>query len=1092
MAKINRPLSRNLLIASTALTLVGLGTPTLVYAQACVDGANAASCTIDGSLGGADTPTLGAGVIATVNDGVTIDEAIKGSAANQGTINFLGGATINGVIGATDPILSFIFNSGSGNTINANANITTKGLTIGGSGNVFIFGNGADTLTIGANNATVGTGSTLRVGNASAIITGNTITNTSGTIDFATAGTIASNVTLAGTGVIDFNAGGTLSGAVTLVSGTQIIIDASGVTLSGAVQGGGSLDINAAFSTGNVIGSTTALSAITVDGGTFSVGHNVGTDALTIGATGDLTVTAGTVTVGTGTGNVTLGGAGVVVTLSGATSALDVGTLDLAGGTLTLSNADALLGGNVALNGGTINLSAANTDTTKGVVGNITGSTGTVNVDANYKTAGTVAGAALNIDDNKTFTANNNITSTLITLGDVGTTDATFVVNAAGLTVGKIVGFADGDGVVQVSQAFTNTDVLGTSANSLANLKIDASTVLTVGANIDATAITLSGASSEINFTTASTGYTGAIVAGSGGEGIVDIDITMATGGDIGASGTRVDLVEQAASTVLTVGHNIFSDTITNLGTMNVATGLTLQGLTTLTNSGTISLADNSTISGGLTGAGTYTIAAGASGVNHTGAAGNFTDAELRLTATTNDVGYLNSTQNLTFDIAGADATALVVVDSGQLANGQYKVVTSTGGTDLTTITNAMITGSLGATSWYDYTVGSSTTATNLFVLKGDKSASSLGVGATSNEALAIAALLDLGRDSSAANTVIVAQTGAARATLLEQAGANITGNNVAAYTANNLVQGTVETRLADVRDYTNGISGLPAGDMKRGRGVWAMAFGQTADQDARNSIDGFDSNTYGTAVGADYRFRDNYIIGVALSYALSDVDGKDAGDTQTDVDSYQGTIYGSYNPSSGKWYADWAVAYALNQYETDNTIAGGKRNGDFDGNQYTARIGGGYHLGTGRVRVTPNASLQYTLLDLDSYRETGSTAFNRQVNQDDVAALDGRLGVDISVPRTYRNMEIIPALKLAVTHDFLGEEAETTSTFVGTSTPIAFTTKGQEVAETGYIVGLGLDVLGQKGWSVKANYDFEGREDYTSHAGFLKLRKEF
>ncbi len=90
---------------------------------------------------------------------------------------------------------------------------------------------------------------------------------------------------------------------------------------------------------------------------------------------------------------------------------------------------------------------------------------------------------------------------------------------------------------------------------------------------------------------------------------------------------------------------------------------------------------------------------------------------------------------------------------------------------------------------------------------------------------------------------------------------------------------------------------GIAAGNPVEGIGFWAQVYGQSANQDIRDSVPGYDSRTFGGAVGADTKkLLDNTVLGLALNYAATAVDGNDANTTETDIGSYGVTFYGSYD----------------------------------------------------------------------------------------------------------------------------------------------------------------------------------------------------
>lgn len=121
----------------------------------------------------------------------------------------------------------------------------------------------------------------------------------------------------------------------------------------------------------------------------------------------------------------------------------------------------------------------------------------------------------------------------------------------------------------------------------------------------------------------------------------------------------------------------------------------------------------------------------------------------------------------------------------------------------------------------------------------------------------------------------------------------------------------TVSTRLANLR---TGTTGLAAGDAWAGeRNFWMQGFGTFADQDDREGFDGFDVAIGGFALGVDTPLSVNLTAGLVFSYASTSVNSDSSGN-QSQIDSYQATVYGAHE--FGPYFLDSMVSLAYNDYE--------------------------------------------------------------------------------------------------------------------------------------------------------------------------------
>jgi outer membrane lipase/esterase len=80
--------------------------------------------------------------------------------------------------------------------------------------------------------------------------------------------------------------------------------------------------------------------------------------------------------------------------------------------------------------------------------------------------------------------------------------------------------------------------------------------------------------------------------------------------------------------------------------------------------------------------------------------------------------------------------------------------------------------------------------------------------------------------------------------------------------------------------------------------GVFANGTFTLGDKDRTSREAGFDFHTLGMTAGVDYRFKDNFILGAAFSFASTDADLDGSGGSM-DAKQYSGSIYGTYYLSS-------------------------------------------------------------------------------------------------------------------------------------------------------------------------------------------------
>ncbi len=301
-------------------------------------------------------------------------------------------------------------------------------------------------------------------------------------------------------------------------------------------------------------------------------------------------------------------------------------------------------------------------------------------------------------------------------------------------------------------------------------------------------------------------------------------------------------------------------------------------------------------------------------------------------------------------------------------------------------------------------------------------------------------------------------------------------------------------TRLASIRDGGSS-SGVAAGEMAGGTSWWVQGFGTKGNQDERDGVKGYDFTSFGGAVGADTQnLTDGATIGIAVGYAKTEVESDNSNATETDIDSYQIALYGDYSFDQTT-YVSGQVGYTFGSNDTRRFNVGGisglTADGDFDSNQFNARAELGRHYMMDQTKLTPKLMADYTYYNADDYTEGGAGTAGLNVDQESVNALNLGVGVDAAWEMQQGNGSVVvPALHAAVKYDVIGDEIQTTNTFVGGGN--SFDADGSDPAEL--TLDLGADVIykADANWDLKAGYYFQGKEDYTSHSGLVKAAYKF
>ncbi|KJB91529.1 hypothetical protein N826_27395 [Skermanella aerolata KACC 11604] len=308
----------------------------------------------------------------------------------------------------------------------------------------------------------------------------------------------------------------------------------------------------------------------------------------------------------------------------------------------------------------------------------------------------------------------------------------------------------------------------------------------------------------------------------------------------------------------------------------------------------------------------------------------------------------------------------------------------------------------------------------------------------------------------------------------------------------------TISNRVASLRG-ADSQTGMAAGDMV-GRGIelWALPYLSTFTQDLKDGVSGYKADSRGITIGADTVVADNLRVGLAVGYANTDLDGKNAslGDT-SEIDSYQVTLYASYNPAP--WFVDVQLGYGFNQNDQTRKFSVVQASSgfssienltaDYDSSSYRARISGGLTKTFNGVDLTPNLFMQYTYSETDSYKESGSNGVNMSAS--DTTSVLGGIGLKIAYPVAVEGGRLIPELRVGYTREF-NDDAPTTPFSMVNLPELSSTIRGAKPSQNIYNVGLGLTFLSNDKLSISGNYDYQGTDSSDGHVGYLRVKYKF
>jgi uncharacterized protein with beta-barrel porin domain len=288
------------------------------------------------------------------------------------------------------------------------------------------------------------------------------------------------------------------------------------------------------------------------------------------------------------------------------------------------------------------------------------------------------------------------------------------------------------------------------------------------------------------------------------------------------------------------------------------------------------------------------------------------------------------------------------------------------------------------------------------------------------------------------------------------------------------------------------GPTGLVPQSKEQDWGIYTIGTGQTGDVDDTNEEIGFDFQTTGINVGADYYINKQLLAGVTLGYSSGDAELDDDGG-QVDTDSLKVGVYATYfeDGSSEKisgWYVNGYLGGGYNEYDFERTLSAGTisqtAKGDSKGYELNSVIGGGYDYQLGDATIVGLiTSLRYDRLWVDDYSESGAGSLDLDVDDQDLDSLRSDLGVRVA----YSVVAIDDIIwhwgaQASWQHEFMDTENTVKARLVNGGSASFNTDVNQDISADTLSLGASLSGEISTQLSVGVAYFAEINEDYTSN----------
>jgi outer membrane autotransporter protein len=317
---------------------------------------------------------------------------------------------------------------------------------------------------------------------------------------------------------------------------------------------------------------------------------------------------------------------------------------------------------------------------------------------------------------------------------------------------------------------------------------------------------------------------------------------------------------------------------------------------------------------------------------------------------------------------------------------------------------------------------------------------------------------------------------------------------------------GEDETGAQDGEDET----GASSDDIDIGGGISLFVTGEYEEQekDETSFQDETDSDNTTLTIGADYRFSEKLVGGMALNVRNEDGDFKSGGGF--DNDTLGVFFYASFLPAE-RFFVDVVVGYSSIDLDIERNpsyevfdengnpdgriLSGTAKSDDADADEVTASLLLGYDYPMGKYTVGPRAGIQWKQTDFDSYDETGDSGLELRYEDHTITSRRIVLGLFASTSISTGSAVLVPQITVDYINETEDDRDSITASFVedlrGEPKKFKFETDDRE--SEWLEIGIGLVAVFPNDVQAFANYSAYAENDlYDSWTASVGARLSF
>lgn len=270
--------------------------------------------------------------------------------------------------------------------------------------------------------------------------------------------------------------------------------------------------------------------------------------------------------------------------------------------------------------------------------------------------------------------------------------------------------------------------------------------------------------------------------------------------------------------------------------------------------------------------------------------------------------------------------------------------------------------------------------------------------------------------------------------------------------------------------------------------GFWAQGYGGRGSGKENEISSNYQYDAGGAVFGYDALMSPRFLLGVSAGYSRSRTTVSDHVSDSVTADSYQGSLYASWNPDP--WYVNGIFSYAYNRYSTSRDIhfdngsgtVARTANADYAGNALSASAEAGYRAKILALEVIPLVGFRASYLKREGFTESGAGALNLDVDRSEYSSLQSSLGLRVKKDFTLSpSSTLTPEVSARWLHEYSDAAYTLNASFVDYSA-FGFSFDGSGHVRDSALIRAGLTLAKSNNVRFYANYDLNLSTDRVEH----------